>query len=172
MKNGKITIGIDFDGVISQLAFGRRWSKKPVGKKIERVEKLWTGFLQLFKKEIPGVEHSLKKLKKSGCRLILVTSRTANVEALTISWLKRKRLFQYFDQLIFNKQSQLPWEMKAQAIYDKEIKYFIDDSPEVISNLEKMCPEVNLIWFGGGRSGFGSRVSLVKKWVDIENIVL
>ena len=109
------TIAIDFDGVIHQYSKG------------------FQGLTNAYDPPMPGVLGALKKLKDSGYRLIIVSSRPVKP---IHQWLEKYNMSEYFDDVSNTKHPAkyyiddhaIRFDKKDSSAWEKTIKFIEEDT--------------------------------------------
>lgn len=169
-----MNIGIDIDGVLTNIAEfalekGLEFCKETGKGKLIKISSydtkeafgwdeetdnaFWKKYLFLYATENPvidGASENIKKLKKDGNNLYIITARglagpdVTNIEIrdkmrnIVKDWLSKNDIV--YDEIIFTTED------KSQAIKDKKIDVMIDDSPYNLKSLSKITKMICYDW--------------------------
>ncbi len=169
-----MNIGIDIDGVLTNIAeFAKEKglefcketgkgklvkdtaydTKEAFGWDQKTDDEFWSKYIFLYASENPAIEgasKNIKKLKKDGNNLYIITARwpagpdITNIELrdkmrnTVKEWLSKNEII--YDELIFTTED------KSQAIKDKKIDLMIDDSPYNLRDLSKITRMICYDW--------------------------
>lgn len=153
-----IRVGFDLDGVVAKHSLGGFWVRIRRLKE-EILKKLHTDAYYYPKTtlergvwkiinwlRIPDVEgiNLARGLKKKGWKFYLITGRFNFNYPLTVKWLKRHNLYDFFEKVYVNVGDVDPTVFKKEKIKQEKIDFFIDDDLEVLNNLNGEC--LKLLW--------------------------
>lgn len=145
------TVTIDFDGVVIEKIFGRDWTSQ--GKKSKRkpsglamaIETVWAGINHLWRKPIGGSLEGVKKIKKTGYKIVLVTSRKKNLREVTLKWMKKWGFYELYDEFYFNDKLIGGADSKVDNLKKIKPEWHIDDNRETIEAINTNLKEVGTI---------------------------
>jgi len=160
-------IGIDIDGVLTdiekfQIEYGSKYfykkNKKIINYKgnettdifninLKEDDLFWNDAIKHYIKE-PARNYAsevIKKLKKEGNEIYIITARTSNLtytddidtkkmHKLVRKWLKKYNI--YYDKLIFSKEDKL------EICLENNIDIMIEDKPKNINDISKKIPVI------------------------------
>lgn len=146
------TVTIDFDGVVIEKIFGRDWTSQ--GKKSKRkpsglamaIETVWAGINHLWRKPIGGSLEGVKKIKKTGYKIVLVTSRKKNLREVTLKWMKKWGFYDFYDEFYFNDKLIGGADSKVENLKKIKPAWHIDDNRETIEQINSDLPKIKTIF--------------------------
>lgn len=163
-------IGIDIDGVLTNLEqfsidylskycfennieyhIGKSQynMSKSFGISVKQENDFWNKYLEFYaknEKARPFASEVIKKLKKDGHEIYIVTARSLtnrndnigeNMRKIVKKWLLDNKII--YDKLIFSKSIR---EKKKQEIIENEINLMIEDNPNNINELSNIIPVI------------------------------
>lgn len=158
-KPKKITVGIDFDGVLAYNPF--RLIRAPVTfikrnflgvtktqfyiPKTEPEKFIWTILHEssIFHGKGAGL---LKSLVKDGkIEAHLVTARFGFLQQGLENWLQRWHLKDIFTTITINHADEQPHLYKARVVGEKKLDYFIEDNFDIVSHIAPRSP-TRVMW--------------------------
>jgi len=184
-------IGIDIDGVLTdiekfQIEYGSKYFSKKnktivnpnaydttdlFGITLEEDNEFWNLAIQDYIKVPPRnyVEEIIKKLKKEGYEIYIITARSSNLsysknidslkmQTIVKKWLKKYNI--YYDKLIFS------MEDKLNICLENKIDIMIEDKPKNIIELSKHLP---IICYHAGYNSHCNSDNIIRcySWYDI-----
>ncbi len=192
-----MNIGIDIDGVLTNLenyiaTIGKKYMIKnnlgfddTMNKNTiygflckEDSHKFWDAHWENYATTIKmrkKASNIIKKLKKAGNKIIIITARTydsqiikggikrqKNMEKLIIKWLDKNNI--KYDKIVFSNLNKL------NDCLDNKIDVMVEDS---VSNIEQLKDNMKILCFDAkyNRSYTNSQVDRVYSWDDIYNII-
>ncbi len=149
----KLRIGIDFDGVIAYgSALKRAYIKEKFGfycsnpskfhsgltkeQYTEMIAELYNTSKYLKTPEINGAKNYLKKLKKEGHKVFIITLRTDSEIKYTKQWLQQHNISE-FEEIINTNNGP-----KSEACKKINLDLFIDDYPTMLEELKGIVPNI------------------------------
>jgi uncharacterized HAD superfamily protein len=178
MKKNKMTVSIDFDGVLIEKILGVDWKSQGKSRvmkdtlwfKIYRlVDMTWAMMNHVWRKPVPGSLSGLQKMKGKGYKLVLVTSRQGYLREITFGWLKRWGYYQFFDDFYFNDKLIGGVQSKVDNIKLAGSEIHIDDNRETVERLAQIYPDM-VVYYLCQQSGRPDALNIVKvgKWAEIQ----
>ncbi len=175
-----MNISLDFDGVLSTLVLGRAWEKTRHKKKpppfisqfINASKTRLASLTEGYRKPIPHAKDVLRHLRSSHKTLYLLTSRTTERIAPTLSWLEKYSWNGMFERIFFNTESKDADEFKANVIRTQAIDIHIDDDFETLSYLSQQFPQklfVHMNYYHR-KSPKGDNIIVVHSWDEIPHL--
>ncbi len=173
-------ISVDFDGVLISPYSWSYWFFSgpnillPESKFFKHVERAFTSITSGFgRPPMEGCFQKLTELKDKGAFLYLLTSRRRYIEKMTLSWLDRHGMGNYFDKSIFNYNSLTPIDHKVLSLRsNSQIQVHVDDSLKTILVLSKEFPDRLFVWITAGYSNKKKNLGIrnvleVNSWLEL-----
>jgi len=120
-----LIIGTDLDGVITSVGLYSPETKLP----------WWCAVWLIFVPPNRKMVETLKRWRREGNEIIIVSARPKRLTNLTRWWLKRYRV--PFNQLYIVGTGIGVKQRKLKIIQNTEIELFIDDDPKIVDFLRK-----------------------------------
>jgi hypothetical protein len=160
MKSKKITVGVDFDGVLAYNPF--RVIRAPVTFVKRKVFKNRKTYFYIPKtdaeKFIWAILHESSILPAQGVDLLkekvaqgeieahLVSARYSFLQENLYAWLKKHNLTDIFKTITINKNNEQPHLYKARVIEEKGFDYFIEDNFDIVEHVVKKQLPTKTLW--------------------------
>jgi uncharacterized HAD superfamily protein len=170
-------VSVDFDGVISQKTFHRDLvdqGKKKAGPRgiFGRVMRLmdwwWTKVNQTWRKPVDGSDEGLRKLRRAGYEIVMLTSRKSYLRAATLEWVRRWGYFELYDKFYFNNTFIGAADSKVLNVGKVGSDIHIDDNWTTIIKLSENYPNMRLWYLGEKRKNSKYKnVEQFKSWIQI-----
>lgn len=168
------TISIDFDGVVIEYLLGKNWTnqgkcgshQKSLTYKIGYLT--WANINHQWRKPMPNLAENLAKLKDMGYNLTVMTSRHKFVRGVTLRWLKKWKLNNYFSDYYFNDPPVGGAESKVKNANIIKQDIHIDDNLGTILKMAEKYPEMKLYWLCGTATAIlPENVTRCESWEEI-----
>lgn len=151
-------ITVDFDGVVIEKIFGRDWMSQ--SKKVKRkpttvsmaLETCWANINHLWRKPIKGSLEGIKKIKESGYKVVLVTSRKKCLREVTLKWMKKWGFYDLYDDFYFNDKLIGGADSKVENLKKIKPEWHIDDNIETIEQINTHLKEIKTVHLDEGMS--------------------
>jgi hypothetical protein len=159
MKQEKIKIGVDFDGVLAYNPF--RVIRAPVtfikrnvfkSKKTHfyipqnDAEKfIWAILHESSVFPAIGVELLKERIEKGEIEAHLVSARYSFLQKNLYAWLERHKLKDIFTSITINHNDEQPHVYKARIIKEKGFDYFIEDNYDIVSHVAAKT-DTKILW--------------------------
>lgn len=151
MKQKKIRVGFDFDGVIAYNPL--RIFRKPtkylkslvLGKKeiefyypkSKLEKKIWELIHETSFFPAPGVNELRNLLKKNQIEGYIITSRYSFLRPQLERWLQKHYLLDYFAGIYHNESDDQPHKFKEKMVKSLKLDYFLEDNLDIVEHLNK-----------------------------------
>ena len=175
------SISFDFDGVLSSLVLGKRWSKTrrkkapiPLVSPVVRVLKVGIeSFTERLRKPYPHAAETLERLRTAGLTLYVLTSRADVRIAAAERWLDRRAWRGFFERLYFNVDGEDADAFKEKVLRAHPIDIHVDDDPGTIAHLAPLFPDMLFVHLDHerGRSPRGANIVAVEDWAELAGLI-
>jgi len=159
MKQKKIQVGIDFDGVLAYNPF--RVARAPVTL-IKRklfgqnktafyipkspIEKaIWTVLHESSVFPAVGIDLLRTLVENNRIEAHLVTARYSFLQKNLYNWLQRNNIEDIFSSITINKNDEQPHLYKARVIKEKKFDYFIEDNLDIVKHVAPHI-DTDVLW--------------------------
>ena len=151
MKQKKLKVGFDFDGVIAYnpLRIFRKPTKYLKSLILGKKELAFYYPKSTFEKKIwelihessffpaPGIDELRSLLKKNKIEGFIITSRYSFLRPQLVRWLKRNNLHDYFSGIYHNENDDQPHKFKEKTVKKLKLDYFLEDNLDIVEHLNK-----------------------------------
>lgn len=160
MKSKKITVGVDFDGVLAYNPF--RVIRAPVtyvkrnifkNKKTQfyipktDVEKLvWAILHESSIFPAKGVGLLKERVQQGEIEAHLVSARYSFLQKNLYHWLNKHHLMDIFKTITINTNDEQPHLYKARVIEEKGFDYFIEDNFDIVEHVARKRLPTKTLW--------------------------
>jgi len=150
MAKKSLCLGFDLDGVIvDKLVLIPKilieWSVKsccgtdfyrfPKSQIEQRIRKI--SHFYLFRRSLRKNIEFIRKLKKQGYKLYVISGRYSFLEEETMDWLKKKGLENLFEKVFINRENEQPHLFKEKIIKKLDLDYYFEDDVKTFKYLKE-----------------------------------
>ncbi len=148
-----MNIGFDLDGVIAArpLIFKLNHTQGQYRIHLSTPEQWFWALVLGLRRPSWILINKLRSLKVKGNKLYLITGRLSFLENLTLWWLEKYHLTQYFSQVLINIDNHQPHQFKAEKIKEKRISEFYEDELFTADYLKKHTPARIMVVVDNGK---------------------
>jgi len=162
MRNRKkiIRIGFDLDGVLvdklplipktwlEYLFRGRQ--KNGLHYRYPKIKlEIWIRkffHFYLFRPPLKGNIKTIRKLKKQGYQLYLISGRYSFLKKETMAWLKKRNVENLFEGIYINLKDEQPYIFKERMIEDLNLDGFFEDDKNIVNYLSLKKIKTKVLW--------------------------